>query len=114
MTEPLRTPGHDPLFDEALDWVVRLKTGSPTQADLDLLQRWREQSNAHDEAFRMAAQVYRRAETATRELGDQELANATSVLRRPRLLARRAVLVGTIAAAAGYVIVRPPLEAWPS
>lgn len=114
MTEPPHTPGHDPLLDEALDWIVRLKTGEPTQADLDALRRWRQQSAAHEEAFKTAARVYRRAGAAARELGDQELDNAAAIPRRPRLLARRALLAGTIAAAAGYVIVRPPLQAWPS
>jgi transmembrane sensor len=112
MTEPPRTTSDDPLLDEALDWVVRLKTGAPTQADLDALMRWRGQSAMHEQAFRSAARVYRRAGTAAAELAEER---ANPIMQPPqRRLPRRAVLAGTIAAAGAYVMVRPPLGLWPS
>src|SRR5689334_2370724 len=107
MTEPPRNPTDDPLLDEALDWVVRLKTGAPTQADLDALMRWRGQSEAHEQAFRSAARIYRQARTAVAQLAEER--PSATVQLPPRRLARRAVLAGTIAAAGAYMMVRPPL-----
>ncbi len=110
------------LLNEALDWVVRLKTGEPTRADIEALQRWRRQSVAHEEAFKKAARVFRHAGIAADELADRpasvEAALALQKLpsRDPgRAFGRRAFLGGAIAAAtAGYLIVRPPLGLWPS
>lgn len=115
MTVPTRGSGDDPLQDEALGWVVRLKSGEATRADLDALQNWRRQSEAHEQAFRAAARVYRQVETAAKELSAEEGAGSVLLVERPRrLLARRAVLTGSIAAAAAYVVVRPPFGLWPS
>ncbi|XSC43010.1 FecR/PupR family sigma factor regulator [Bradyrhizobium sp. RDT10] len=118
MTATSDTSAHDTLLDEALDWIVRLKTGAPTRADLDALQRWRQQSPAHEEAFKAAARLFRNAGVAARELDDRPDAVGAALVpqRLPsKVLARRAFLGGAIAAAAaGYMVVRPPLGLWPS
>uniref|UniRef100_A0ABS3MHQ8 DUF4880 domain-containing protein n=1 Tax=Bradyrhizobium quebecense TaxID=2748629 RepID=A0ABS3MHQ8_9BRAD len=116
VTEPPRTSGPDPLLDEALDWVVRLKAGAPTRVDVDALQRWRAQSPGHEEAFRQAARLLRSASAAAKELADETAsASVVALPSRPsRPLTRRIVLGGAIAAAAGYVMIRPPLDMWPS
>ena len=115
MTVPTGGSGDDPLLDEALGWVVRLKGGEATRADLDALQNWRRQSEAHEQAFKAAVRVYRQVETAAKELSVEEGADSVPLVGRPRrLLARRAVLTGSIAAAAAYVVVRPPFGLWPS
>lgn len=119
MTVPTRTPDSEALLDEALDWVVRLKTGEPTRADVEALQRWRGQSVEHEEAFRAAARLFRNAGTAASELADQQGAagfrSSRSVPERTSVLGRRAFLGGAIAAsAAGYLVVYPPLGLWPS
>ncbi|WP_245476760.1 FecR domain-containing protein [Bradyrhizobium sp. Leo170] len=118
MTVPNRPPKSNPLLDEALDWVVRLKTDEPTRADVDALQRWRDQSQAHDAAFKKAVQLFRMASVAARELADEQQASdvvVTASQPPPRRLTRRIMLGGAIAAAAaGYMIVRPPLGLWPS
>lgn len=118
MTATSDTSEHNALLDEALDWVVRLKTGAPTRADIDALQRWRQQSPAHEEAFKKAARLFHNAGIAAREMDDRPDAIATALapLRPPsRVLARRVFLGGAIAAAAaGYMVVRPPLGLWPS
>src|SRR3981081_1063818 len=115
---PSRISDPDPLLNEALDWVVRLKTGETTRGDVEALQRWRQQSPTHEEAFKKAARLFRNAGTAARELAnEQRVADVAPVLQRllPRPLARRAFLGGAIAAAAaGYMLVRPPLGLWPS
>jgi transmembrane sensor len=118
VTAPTRTSEPDPLLDEALDWVVRLKTGEPTRADVEALQRWRRQSVGHEEAFKKAARLLRNAGIAARELADERgVGDAAPAFQRPppRPLARRAFLGGALAAAAAsYMIVRPPLGLWPS
>ncbi|WP_027580567.1 FecR domain-containing protein [Bradyrhizobium sp. Ai1a-2] len=117
MTVPNRTSKSDPLLDEALDWVVRLKTDEPTRAEVDALHRWREQSPAHDAAFKKAVQLFRMASVAARELADEHQAPdaVVTVSPPPQRFTRRFVLGGAIAAAAaGTMIVRPPLGLWPS
>lgn len=121
MTVPTWTPEFDPLLDEALDWVIRLKTGAPLRSDLEALQRWREQSVAHDEAFKTAARLFRQAGVAARELAheqEQDRARAPRGAWSPQLpsrgVTRRLVLSGSIAAAAAYMVVHPPFGLWPS
>lgn len=118
MTAANDTSEHDVLLDEALDWVVRLKTGAPVRADLESLQRWRDQSPEHEAAFRKAARLFRNAGIAAGELAGQPAAvdAALASSRLPaRVLARRAFLGGAIAAGVGgYLVVRPPLGLWPS
>ncbi|WP_456750871.1 MULTISPECIES: FecR family protein [unclassified Bradyrhizobium] len=115
MTEPTGTSGPDPLLDEALDWVVRLKAGEPTRADVAAFQRWRAQSPDHEEAFRSAARLLRTATAAAKELAEEKAATVVTLPPRPlRPLTRRIMLGGAIAAAAGYVMIHPPLDLWPS
>jgi len=118
VTAPDDTAERDSLLDEGLEWVVRLKTGASTRADIDALERWRKQSAAHEEAFRRAARLLRNAGIAAQELADERAAaGAAALSRRPRglVLARRAVLGGAVAAAAAsYGVVRPPFGLWPS
>jgi transmembrane sensor len=115
MAAPPPTPVDDTLRDDALEWVVRLKAGAPTRADLDALLSWRQQSDAHEQAFKAAVRLYRLVGAAAKELADEEAASVAQLgPRPPRRLARRAVLAGATAAAAGYAMVRPPFGLWPS
>lgn len=118
MTAADDTAGDDALLDEALDWVARLKAGAPTRADVEALQRWREQSPAHEQAFRAAARIFRSASIAAGELSDQSDAIDAAAISQGisrGVFARRAFLGGAVAAAAaGYLVVRPPLGMWPS
>jgi transmembrane sensor len=115
VTLPPDTPELDPLLDEALDWVVRLRTGEPTRDDIDALRQWRERSAGHEDAFRRAVQIYQRGGIAAAELAAEHNVKAIANARKaPRVLARRALLGATAAAAGGYVIVRPPFGLWSS
>ena len=118
MTASNETSEPDALLREALGWVVRLKTGEPTRMDVEALQRWRQQSAAHEAAFKEAARVYRHAGIAASELADQPAVHSVALAPqrlRPRLVGRRAFLGGAMAAAAaGYMIVNPPFGLWPS
>ena len=118
MTAASDTDEPDALLEEALDWVARLKSGAPTRADVEALQRWREQSLAHEEAFRKAARIFRNAGIAAGELADRPDGIDAGQVRQKlpaKVLARRAFLGGAMAAAAaGYLVIRPPLGLWPS
>jgi transmembrane sensor len=114
VTVPTDISEPDALVDEALDWIVRLKTGAPTRADVEALQRWRERSPAHEQAFKKAARLFREAGIAAQELADAPLPAAARGAP-PKVLARRALLGGAIAAsAAAYLVARPPMGLWPS
>jgi transmembrane sensor len=112
----------DPLLHEALDWIVRLKTGEPTRDDVEALQRWRAQSPVHEAAFARAVRVFRHAGVAAHELADRSASPGivpaiapVAVASRSPAFARRALLGGAIAAAtAGYLVINPPLGLWPS
>jgi transmembrane sensor len=117
VTLPPETPGPDPLLDEAIAWIVRLKTGEPTRADVEAFERWRDQSAAHQAAFKRAARIHRDAGIVAGRLTAPSAAPDVAQLdTRRRGMSRRAVLGGGLAAAAaaGYAVVQPPLGLWPS
>lgn len=68
-------------LDEALSWIVRLKSGSATEADLEALRRWREEDPLHEEGFRDAARLWRRVGAAARELAEEERAAGSNAPR---------------------------------
>ncbi|MBY6239900.1 DUF4880 domain-containing protein [Methylosinus sp. Sm6] len=69
------------LLDDALNWIVRLKSGEATEADLEALRRWRDRSARHDEAFRDAARLWRRVGVAARELAAERRAERWAAAR---------------------------------
>lgn len=108
MTEPGDDSG---LLNQAIDWVALLRSGRATTDDAEQLQRWRAQDPAHEAAFRQAARLYR-------DLGAMGAELERRKVRRfvPRhVVTRRALIGGALAASvAGYMVVKPPLEMWPS
>lgn len=114
MTLPPETPGPDHLLDEALAWIVRLKTQEPTRADVEAFECWRNRSAAHAAAFRRAALIHQRAGIVAGRLTAET--DVAGIARRSSV-SRRALIGGGLAAAAavaGYAIIRPPLGMWPS
>jgi transmembrane sensor len=117
VTLPPEKPGPDPLLDEALAWIVHLKTSEPTRDDLEAFERWRGQSPAHGEAFRRATVINQRAGiVAGRLTQPHDLRRRTDLMARRRHVSRRALIGGGLAAAAvaGYAVVLPPFDLWPS
>lgn len=54
----LRSPGADPAWEQALDWVMLMRDGMlDTHGERRLLE-WLDQSGRHVEAFRQALQVW--------------------------------------------------------
>lgn len=119
MTMDERHVPHEALRRQAKDWVVHIATGEATQADLRALERWRAESPLHAEAYAQACQLWGMLgsplEVAARS---RKLAATVRIPGMSRPIGRRAFLGGTLAAsaavAAGVMIVRPPLELWPS
>jgi transmembrane sensor len=110
-------PDQEKLAREARDWVMRLTSGEATTADAEALREWRSRSHAHRKAFAQANLLWDglrpAAVDAVARVPFEPLGSAG--FRQP--LPRRAVLGGAIGAAAvvaGYAILRPPLELWPS
>nr|WP_284701403.1 FecR domain-containing protein [Rhodoplanes tepidamans] len=100
---------------EALDWVVRLTSGTATVADADRLTAWRAAHPDHEAAFRDAVRTWKLLGDAARAAGAAPATAAPA--RRPAVLGRRALLVGSVAASVAAVAVlgrNPPLGLWPS
>lgn len=98
------TPRNVALSDEAIDWVVRLGSGTATDEDRAAFARWRDRSPAHADAAEEAASIlgdieHTRVATDYREVSTA-LRGTFSSTGRPRI-SRRAILAG--AAAAGVV-----------
>lgn len=122
MSNPTTPPPADlpPKVREALAWVVRLRSGEATQADVDAVRAWRATSADHEAAFVQAVQIWRRLQQAAdavegrgAEAGDRgPLASLTGTPTR------RALLAGSLAAASAgvafWLLKQPPLDLWPS
>ncbi|WP_211911985.1 FecR family protein [Tardiphaga alba] len=103
------------LLERAIDWVALLRSGSATTDDADRLQRWRAQSPSHEDAFRQAARLYRDLGAMGAELERDKVRSLAARSPVRRLVNRRSLIGGAIAASAvGYLAIKPPLEMWPS
>ncbi len=110
------------LKREAYQWVMRLTSGEMTSADAKALTRWRQTSRAHRRAFAEANLLWDKLGPAAAESAGRNAAPVQGAIGRQfasseRWLGRRAFLGGAMAAsaaAAGYLVVRPPLDLWPS
>jgi transmembrane sensor len=113
-------PGpHEVLRRQAKDWIVQIATGEATQADLRALERWRMQSPLHAEAYAQACRLWGMLgsplEAAVRSRDSRSTVRVPGMTRP---IGRRTFLGGAAAAsaavAAGVMVVRPPLDLWPS
>jgi transmembrane sensor len=115
-SEPEDNAEQTELEREAFARLRHLMSGNATVADVEDTTRWRRQSEAHADAFAFAHRLWDRLGTAGRNVlerrGEQPLTNSPPVVRRR--LTRRTMLGGAVAASAAYVIIRPPLDLWPS
>jgi transmembrane sensor len=117
VTLPPETLEPETLLDEAIAWIVHLKTGEPTGADIQALERWRGQSSAHEAAFKRAALIDRHAGIVAGKLTAPSHQSRTAGSARSRSGISRRALLGSgaaAAAAAAYAIVEPPFGMWPS
>lgn len=91
------------MSDEAIDWLVRLRSGRATAADRAAFADWRRRSPAHDAAAREAEALWRDL-AGTPVAAGAALPAATG---RGRPATRRAVLAGAIAASGAVLVVGP-------
>lgn len=106
-------PQQERLKREALDWLSRISLGEATRDDLAALRSWRDTSPAHAAVLARAGQLWRALEAPVADLVRGGAASNRAGFRP----SRRAFLVGGAAAAAatiGIMVVRPPLDLWPS
>lgn len=112
---PDQPPDVDPLLREAIALVVRLTSGEATNADAAEIKRWRAQSPEHEAAFRQAVKLWKGFGAVAAVRAGEEAQPGARILGMDRVVARRVFVGGALAATvAGYSVVRPPLEMWPS
>jgi transmembrane sensor len=105
----------DPLQAEAYQWIARFMGGKMSATEVAELQAWYRRSAAHAKAYAQARQVWKAlgpiaaASGSTAPDHSQEKA---STFHQP--IGRRLVLGGATAAAAAYLVAKPPLALWPS
>ncbi len=106
----------DPLMRQAIAWLVRLKSGEATVADAAEFRAWRSQSPEHESAVKNAVRLWQTFEKAAVRTDAVEAGRKMApVAIFARAATRRALLGGALAAGtAGYLLVRPPLDLWPS
>ncbi len=114
-----RLPENDALRSEALAWLRRLGSGEATAADVEEVEQWRARSPRHAREFAEAALLWNVLGEATRNAVDKNPALAAGLVHQNGnvRLGRRAFLVGggaLAASAAGALVIRPPLDLWPS
>ena len=91
------------LSDEAIDWLVRLNSGSAGEDDRAAFALWRAQSDAHEAAAAEAETIWHGIGIA----GDEQRATERRTARRRQT--RRAVLGGGLVAAGGWAALRSGL-----
>lgn len=109
-----------PLEQEAQAWVTKFALGQATEKDLQALKMWHARSPAHAAAFSKANRVWEALGPAGRrylaEAGVRFRPMAAQIPAR-QSMGRRAFMGGAFAAsaaAAGYLMIKPPLGLWPS
>lgn len=113
--------GSRELDEQAYEWVACFARGDGRRADVDALQVWMAQSDAHAEAFERVSRAWATLRPIAETLAAR---GAISPRRHPTgrvvmpaqvRLARRAVIGGALAAsAAALSMMHPPLGLWPS
>jgi len=111
----------DALDREAHRWLTLLLSGEASTVDADALRLWRRQSPAHEQAFLRARKRWRdygRAGEALLAKGARASWRSPKPVFSKPVLSRRTMIggaaVGSMAATAAYLMIRPPLGLWPS
>jgi transmembrane sensor len=107
------------LRSEARRWIVLLRSGEVSQADINALMSWRARSQAHRRALAEAGAQWAELKLMAKKIAQRQLSPVafSSAASNAHGVTRRIWLGGAIAASiggAGYLLVRPPLGLWPS
>lgn len=116
-TKDLRTA----LHEEAQQWLLHLTSGAATTDDAQVFRDWCGKSPAQLEAFASTRRLWENlgpvAQAWTLREQERARAVATATVAREKhapLMTRRRFLGAAVAASAGYLLLRPPLQWWPS
>jgi transmembrane sensor len=111
----------DPIRREAYEWIARFMGGGMTSADLEAVKAWYRLSAAHEAAYGEARRVWQAlgpvaGDAVGRLAGARQMSHTAprSPVDRLSSPGRRVLIGGAIAASAAYLLVRPPLNLWPS
>jgi transmembrane sensor len=110
---PSNAMPEDQLQREALAWLSHVALGGATRDDLAALRRWRDLSPDHASALARAGQLWHRLEAPVAALVRDGVDGRAERFH----VGRRAFIAGSAiaaCAAAGAVMIWPPLELWPS
>jgi transmembrane sensor len=117
----LPNDGFDPIEREAYEWIARFAAGQMTSADVEAMKAWYRQSPAHAAAYAEVRRVWQAVGPAASAVTRQDVATPRiqgAVTEGRSVTSRRAAIRvaagGFAAAAAGYLVFRPPLGLWPS
>jgi transmembrane sensor len=106
----------DPLEQEAYGWVVRFVSGEAGREDIEALKAWSARSPVHAAAFDQASKTWQAVDPTRHAVIRLAAANRAAIsVQRP--VGRRAFLGAALAASAAgaaVLVVRPPLDLWPS
>tara|TARA_A100001391_G_scaffold196567_1_gene175324 strand:- start:25331 stop:26323 length:993 start_codon:yes stop_codon:yes gene_type:complete len=106
----------DRIQREAREWLILLESGRATAADGDAFRQWCARSPAHARAFSHCRRVWQgmgQAARAEQQDAEQQHKVVPLTSRRAPGFSRRAFLGGAVAACAGWVALRSPLDLWP-
>lgn len=104
---------HDPILEEAMDWLLRLEAAPHDPAVQQQLAAWRGRSMAHDQAYRRVARMWRLSGDLPADYADGEARAAPSSpsqrplarRRTPKSGFRRPAVVAGLAAALAACLV---------
>jgi transmembrane sensor len=102
---------------DALDWIVRLRSGHANQTDAAQFKNWRQSSAENECAIRWAIRLWNASGAAAQGQWASQQPNVVTLPQRsmPAMISRRAMMGGAIAASAAvYSVFNPPLGLWPS
>jgi transmembrane sensor len=107
------------ISDEAYGWIVRFMAGGMSPADMASMKAWYRQSPDHRAAYAEARRVWQSlgpiASESRHRPGEGQVARAApSRTGAASIPSRRLFLGGALAASAAVLMVRPPLDLWPS
>lgn len=114
------SPHYPGLLAEGFAWLDRLKSGEMTVAEGELLQRWRQQSALHRQAFAEAIAVSQALRAAASQLMSETTLARNATPKRARqapLFTRRTLIRGAAAVstvAATGVVVHAAFGPWPT
>lgn len=101
------------IEQEAQAWVVRLDSKQVTADDAQAFKDWCACSQQHASAFVQARGVWLAMRPAAQRVARRGAGESRILTSRPRM-DRRAFFGTALAAAVGYLAVRPPMQLWPA